>query len=117
MYCTGRSVRGDPSPYERPETIKETAELVTDAGGTGIAVRVDHTIEAEVEALFARVDREQGRLDLLAEFTDANGERPDWGEHFEHIAMTIPMFREGLPRLIDWLERIQGRARRCIGSA
>ncbi len=65
VYCTGRSVRGNPSPYGRPETIEETAEMVTAAGGTGIAVRVDHTIEAEVEALFERVQREQKRLDVL----------------------------------------------------
>jgi NAD(P)-dependent dehydrogenase (short-subunit alcohol dehydrogenase family) len=65
VYCTGRSVRGNPSPYNRPETIEETAEMVTAAGGTGIAVRVDHTIESEVQALFARVDHEQQRLDVL----------------------------------------------------
>ena len=65
VYCTGRSVRGHPSPYQRPETIEETAELVTAAGGTAIAVRVDHTVESEVEALFARIDREQGRVDVL----------------------------------------------------
>ncbi len=65
VYCTGRSVRGNPSPYGRPETIEETAELVRAAGGTGIAVRIDHTVESEVKALFNRVEREHGRLDLL----------------------------------------------------
>jgi NAD(P)-dependent dehydrogenase (short-subunit alcohol dehydrogenase family) len=65
VYCTGRSVRGNPSPYGRPETIEETAELVTAAGGLGIAVRVDHTIEAEVRVLFERVESDHGRLDLL----------------------------------------------------
>jgi NAD(P)-dependent dehydrogenase (short-subunit alcohol dehydrogenase family) len=55
VYCTGRSVRGRPSPYQRPETIEETADLVTAAGGTGIAVRVDHTAEVEVRRLFAQV--------------------------------------------------------------
>ncbi len=65
VYCTGRSVRGKPSPYKRPETIEETAELVTAAGGVGISVRVDHTIEAEVRNLFARIDKDQGRLDIL----------------------------------------------------
>ncbi|MEJ7813173.1 MAG: SDR family NAD(P)-dependent oxidoreductase [Gemmatimonadaceae bacterium] len=66
VYCTGRSVRGNPSPYGRPETIEETAELVTAAGGTGIAVRVDHAVEAEVRELMARVERDHGRLDVLA---------------------------------------------------
>src|SRR5216683_1603540 len=65
VYCTGRSVRGKPSPYKRPETIEETAELVTAAGGTGIAVQVDHTVEAEVRGLFARVEAEHGQLDVL----------------------------------------------------
>src|SRR5437870_13337941 len=61
VYCTGRSTRGNPSPYKRPETIEETAELVTAAGGTGIPVRVDHAVEAEVRRLFARVEKEHGR--------------------------------------------------------
>jgi NAD(P)-dependent dehydrogenase (short-subunit alcohol dehydrogenase family) len=65
VYCTGRSVRGNPSPYNRPETIEETAEMATAAGGVGIPVRVDHTIEAEVKALFAQVEREHGHLDVL----------------------------------------------------
>ncbi len=65
VYCTGRSTKGQPSPYQRPETIEETAEMVTAIGGTGIAVKVDHGQEAEVEALFQRVEAEQGRLDLL----------------------------------------------------
>ena len=65
VYCTGRSVRGAPSPYQRPETIEETAELVDSAGGKGIALRVDHTVEGEVEALFARIREDRGRLDLL----------------------------------------------------
>jgi len=65
VYCTGRSVRGQPSAYGRPETIDETAEMISGAGGTAIPVRVDHTVESEVAALFARVQRERGRLDLL----------------------------------------------------
>jgi len=67
VYCTGRSVRGNPSPYKRPETIEETADLINEAGGTAIAVRVDHTVESEVEALFARVMRERARLDVVAD--------------------------------------------------
>jgi NAD(P)-dependent dehydrogenase (short-subunit alcohol dehydrogenase family) len=50
----------------RPETIEETAELVTAEGGIGIPVRVDHTNDDEVAALFERVGREQRRLDVLA---------------------------------------------------
>jgi NAD(P)-dependent dehydrogenase (short-subunit alcohol dehydrogenase family) len=80
VYCTGRSTRGNPSPYNRPETIDETAEMITAAGGTAIPVRVDHANEAEVEALFARVDREQGRLDVVVD--SVGGENPlmkQWG--------------------------------------
>jgi NAD(P)-dependent dehydrogenase (short-subunit alcohol dehydrogenase family) len=70
VYCTGRSSRTQPNTSDhhyagRPETIEETAEMVDAAGGTGIPVRVDHTVEAEVKALFARVKRERKRLDVL----------------------------------------------------
>lgn len=67
VYCTGRGTAGTPSPGRhagRPETVEETAEMVTAAGGTGTAVRVDHELEAEVKALYARVQKEQGRLDV-----------------------------------------------------
>src|SRR5947209_14201758 len=65
VYCTGRSVRGNPSPYGRPETIEDTAEMIQAAGGTAVAARVDHTIEAEVEDLFRRIDHDHGRVDIL----------------------------------------------------
>jgi NAD(P)-dependent dehydrogenase (short-subunit alcohol dehydrogenase family) len=65
VYCTGRSTREHRSEYDRPETIEETAELVDAAGGEGIAVEVDHLQPEQVEALVARIDSEQGRLDLL----------------------------------------------------
>jgi NAD(P)-dependent dehydrogenase (short-subunit alcohol dehydrogenase family) len=65
VFCTGRSTRERRSEYDRPETIEDTAELVTAEGGTGIAVAVDHLVPAEVEALVARIDAEQGRLDVL----------------------------------------------------
>src|SRR6266480_7811352 len=45
VYCTGRSVRGNPSPYGRPETIEETADMIAADGGRAVAVRVDHTVE------------------------------------------------------------------------
>jgi NAD(P)-dependent dehydrogenase (short-subunit alcohol dehydrogenase family) len=65
VYCTGRSTRERRSEYDRPETIEETAELVTAAGGVGIAVAVDHLEATEVEALVQRIDAERGRLDVL----------------------------------------------------
>ena len=64
-YCTGRSTRGKRSEYDRPETIEETAALVTEAGGTGIAVAVDHLVSEDVAALVERIRSEQGGLDIL----------------------------------------------------
>ncbi|WP_433344879.1 SDR family oxidoreductase [Micromonospora sp. CA-111912] len=65
VYATGRTSRAGRSELDRPETIEETAELVTAAGGTGIAVRVDHLVPDQVRDLTARIDAEQGRLDVL----------------------------------------------------
>ena len=65
VYMTGRSERGGPTTDGMPGTIDETAEMVTESGGRGIAVLCDHTDDAQVEALFARVQADSGRLDLL----------------------------------------------------
>ncbi|RUV02618.1 SDR family NAD(P)-dependent oxidoreductase [Mesorhizobium sp. M6A.T.Cr.TU.017.01.1.1] len=65
VYVTGRSTRGHPSEYARPETIEETAELVSALGGKGIAVQVDHLISEDVRKLVDRIRAEQGRLDIL----------------------------------------------------
>ena len=65
VYGTGRSTRAQPSEMNRPETIEETAELVTAAGGKGIAVQVDHLVPDEVKALVGRIEREQGALHIL----------------------------------------------------
>jgi NAD(P)-dependent dehydrogenase (short-subunit alcohol dehydrogenase family) len=86
VYVTGRTTREARSPMGRPETIEETADLVTGAGGLGIPVRVDHTVPAEVEALFARVTDEQGgRLDLLVNDIWGGDPLTEWGTPFwEH---------------------------------
>lgn len=65
LYVSGRSTRGRRSEYDRPETIEETADLVTAAGGLGIAVVADHLVPEQVASLVARIDAEQGRLDVL----------------------------------------------------
>jgi NAD(P)-dependent dehydrogenase (short-subunit alcohol dehydrogenase family) len=67
VYCTGRSVTGKPSPYGRPETINETAAMITAAGGAAIALRVDHTNEREVKALFRRILRAHQRVDIVVD--------------------------------------------------
>ncbi len=65
VYATGRTTRAQRSEMDRPETIEETAERVTRAGGKGIAVQVDHLEREQVRELVARIEREQGRLDVL----------------------------------------------------
>lgn len=98
VYCTGRSVRGQPSAYKRPETIDETAELITSAGGAAIPVQVDHTVEADVERLIARIDREQGRLDVLV--NSVAGEDPmmhQWGSFWQtDLAHGEAIFRQAV---------------------
>lgn len=83
VYCTGRSVRGKLVRKDRPETIEETAEMVTARGGRGISIQVDHTDPAQVRTLFRRVEKEQGRLDLLVnDLTgDSNMESKPFLEH------------------------------------
>ncbi|MGH8792362.1 MAG: SDR family oxidoreductase [Stackebrandtia sp.] len=65
VYVTGRSTAGKRSEMDRPETIEETAALVDEAGGEGIAVVCDHLERDQVRDLVARIDSEQGRLDIL----------------------------------------------------
>jgi NAD(P)-dependent dehydrogenase (short-subunit alcohol dehydrogenase family) len=65
VYCTGRKTRSKRSEMNRPETIEETAALVNEAGGRGIAVQVDHLVPEEVRALVARIEDEQGSLHVL----------------------------------------------------
>ena len=87
VYCTGRSVRGRPPTPGRPETIEETAELVTVEGGQGIAVRTDHTVESEVEQLFARVRAEAGRLDVLVNDIWGGDDLTEWGRPFWELSI------------------------------
>lgn len=86
VYCTGRSIRGQASDLNRAETIEETAELVTARGGVGIPVRVDHTVEADVQALFEQINKEQnGQLDVLVNNIWGGEKLTEWGKPFwEH---------------------------------
>lgn len=84
VYVTGRTTRQRRSEYNRPETIEETAALVSAAGGTGIAVAVDHLVADQVEGLIARIRAEQGRLDILVNDiwggeTLKEWDKPVWG--------------------------------------
>jgi NAD(P)-dependent dehydrogenase (short-subunit alcohol dehydrogenase family) len=87
VYCTGRTTRAHASELGRPETIEETAELVRQAGGEGIAVRVDHLDPAQVQAVVARIEQEQGRLDILV--------NDIWGADFL-IEWNVPVWRHSL---------------------
>ncbi|MES1024617.1 SDR family oxidoreductase [Gloeocapsa sp. BRSZ] len=72
VYVTGRTTRTQRSEYNRSETIEETADLVNQVGGCGIPIQVDHLDPAQVQALVARIENEQGRLDILV--NDIGGE-------------------------------------------
>lgn len=63
VYVTGRTVT--PGSYPLPGTVGETAAEVTQRGGHGVAVQVDHANDSQVAALFGQIEREQGRLDVL----------------------------------------------------
>jgi NAD(P)-dependent dehydrogenase (short-subunit alcohol dehydrogenase family) len=83
VYVTGRTTRAARSPMNRPETIEETAELVTAAGGRGIAIQVDHTDAAQVERLVERIAREQqGRLDVLVNDVWGGDPLTEWSVPF-----------------------------------
>lgn len=83
VYCTGRTTRRHRSPMNRPETIEETAELVDAAGGSGIAVQVDHTQPDQVDSLMARIRQDQaGRLDILVNDVWGGDDLTAWGRRF-----------------------------------
>ncbi|MFI2285884.1 SDR family oxidoreductase [Streptomyces niveus] len=81
VYVTGRSSTAGRSDLDRPETVEGTADLVTAAGGRGIAVRTDHSRPEDVRALVDRIAAEQdGRLDLLVNSVWGGDPLTDW-EH------------------------------------
>ncbi|MBJ7609092.1 MAG: SDR family NAD(P)-dependent oxidoreductase [Candidatus Dormibacteraeota bacterium] len=85
VYVTGRSTRESRSPVNRPETIEETAELVTQAGGRGIPVRCDHMDPAAVRALARKItDEQSGRLDVLVDDTWGGDGWIEWKPIWEH---------------------------------
>ena len=87
VYLTGRTTRAQRSELNRPETIEETAELVQQAGGQGIAVQVDHLEPAQVQGLVTRIEREHSRLDVLVNDV--------WGADFL-IEWNLPVWEHSL---------------------
>ncbi|TDC14647.1 SDR family oxidoreductase [Kribbella albertanoniae] len=78
VYVTGRTTRTSRSEMNRPETIEDTAELVDQAGGRGIAVPVDHLDPAQVKDLIDRIEREQGALHILVNDIWGQFGEPEW---------------------------------------
>ena len=114
VYCTGRSSREGTVDPKRPETIEETAEQVTAAGGTGIAVRVDHTEERAVAQLFERVRADHGKLDILINDIWGGDPLTEWGKTFWEVDVQqgftmmeraihthIITSRHGVPLMLD----------------
>ena len=98
VYGSGRSTRAGRSPMDRPETIEDTAELVTAAGGEGVAVRCDHADADDVSALVRRIRSDHARLDILV--NDVWGGDPfvQWGKSlWEHpLDATLGVLRNGI---------------------
>jgi NAD(P)-dependent dehydrogenase (short-subunit alcohol dehydrogenase family) len=89
VYVTGRTTRDQQSEYARPETIEETAALVSAEGGRGIAVQVDHLVADDVRKLVERIRAEQGRLDVLVNDiwggeTLKEWNKPVWGHDLQN---------------------------------
>ena len=84
VICTGRSSGTQRSDLDRPETIEQTAELVTQAGGRGVPIRCDHTDEGQVAALMRRVESEFGGLDILVNDIWGGEKLSEWGVKFWH---------------------------------
>lgn len=116
VYVTGRSIKGESTTDNMSGTIDETAEAVTARGGKGIAARVNHAVDAEVEALFDRIRQEQGRLDILVNnawggYEGYNGET--WSDGTSFFA---PFWQQSMARWQGMFEagvRSQLVAARC----
>jgi NAD(P)-dependent dehydrogenase (short-subunit alcohol dehydrogenase family) len=101
VYVAARTTRGGPKPSDgAPGTVEDTAEQVTARGGVGMAAAADLSDEAQVAALFGRVEREQGRLDLLANSAWAGNIMSQWGRRFWNL--TPGLFAEALDTLATY---------------
>ena len=87
VYCSGRSVRNKLATEGRPETIEQTAEMVTARGGTGIYAQTDHTVPTEVQSLFERVRNEHGRLDILVNDIWGGDALTEFGKTFWQVSL------------------------------
>ena len=104
VYVTGRSVSGSSTTGDNNLTIDKTAEMVSSRGGVGIPVQVDHTVDEQVVALFARVEEEQGHLDILVNNAWGGYETiPKVGDDWDWAGWNAPFWE--LP--LEWWEQMQ----------
>ncbi|RBM23112.1 short-chain dehydrogenase [Prauserella sp. PE36] len=98
VYVTGRTSGQERSEVDRPETIEGTVEKIAEAGGEGVAVRVDHLDSAQVAALAERIDREHGRIDVLVDGIWGGDEYIGWGKPVWEMPLhdTLRMIRLGI---------------------
>jgi NAD(P)-dependent dehydrogenase (short-subunit alcohol dehydrogenase family) len=98
VYVTGRSSGKQRSEVDRPETIEQTVELIGQAGGKGVAIKVDHLDPEQVRALAKRVEEEQGHLDVLVDGIWGGDDNIGWGKPvWEHeLEQTLRMIRLGI---------------------
>jgi NAD(P)-dependent dehydrogenase (short-subunit alcohol dehydrogenase family) len=92
VVVTGRSTRAGDATEGLPGTVEDVADEVTRRGGRGIPARCDHTDDAQVAAVFARVRAELGRLDLLVNNA--------WGgyEHYDRVEFGLPFWEQPAAR-------------------
>jgi NAD(P)-dependent dehydrogenase (short-subunit alcohol dehydrogenase family) len=109
VYVTGRSVDGGPTTDNVPGTIDETGREVTHRGGRGIAVRCDHTVDADVESLFARIRTDHGRLDLLVNNV--------WGGYENSECRPLPMVPFWEQSLQQWDRMFTAGVRAHLGAS
>jgi NAD(P)-dependent dehydrogenase (short-subunit alcohol dehydrogenase family) len=109
VYVTGRSTRTTPSAEGVPGTLEDTVEAIERAGGIGVPVRCDHADGAEVRALFERVRRDHGRVDLLV----SNA----WGgyEHHDLAAFVKPFWEQDLEQ--RWAGMFEAGLRAHLAAA
>jgi len=98
VYCTGRSTRKHGATKGRPETIEDTAELVTAAGGKGIAVRADHTSPADIKKLAARIRRRHKGLDILVNDVWGGDALTEFSKRFWEVNLEngLQMLKQGV---------------------
>jgi NAD(P)-dependent dehydrogenase (short-subunit alcohol dehydrogenase family) len=108
VFVGGRSSRAGRSPIDRAETIEETAELVTDAGGRGIAVRCDFTVPADVDVFRARIESEvDGRLDVLVDDVWGGEQDSEFGPFWEmDLDRQLRLWRNSLEAHLVALHRL-----------